>query len=333
MISGIFRLLTHYSLISRISLMRLKYCVALFVVSLCVVLVGCGTLHATSIGALPPTTSTHSPSQTIATPTSPIVTPSPVASSTTNLEVYFLDVGQGDSEILRYGNNTMLIDAGTNASTSTLISDIKELGISRFDTVIATHPHEDHIGGLDTVINQFNIGTIYMPKVTTTTKTFLDVLQAIKNKGLTITTPVPGSAFNLGSDTCTILAPNSQSYADLNSYSIVLRVVNGNNSFLFTGDAQVDSEMEMLSKGYTLKSDVLKVGHHGSSTSTSPDFLKAVSPKYAVIEVGAGNDYGHPHQVTLDKLNSAGVKIYRTDLNGIIAVISNGSNISINTEK
>jgi competence protein ComEC len=249
------------------------------------------------------------------------------------LEVYFLDVGQGDAEILRYGNSTMLIDAGTNTSTNTLINDIKKLGINKFDMVVGTHPHEDHIGGLDAVINQFGIGTIYMPKVSATTKTFSDVLQAIKNKGLTIKTPVPGSTFAFGSDICTILAPNSSSYQDMNSYSIIIRVVNGSNSLLFTGDAQTDSEKEILAKGYTLKSDVLKVGHHGSSTSTSPDFLKEVSPKYAVISCGVNNDYGHPNQVTLDKLNNAGVKIYRTDLNGRISLSSDGINITLSTEK
>lgn len=265
----------------------------------------------------------------VTVPPNPTGSPSGVTTST--LEVYYLDVGQGDSEILKCGNSTMLIDAGTNASTSTLISDIKGLGISKFDIVIGTHPHEDHIGGLDAVINQFNIGQIYMPKVTTTTKTYQDVMTAIQNKKLTVTAPVPGSTFALGSDTCTILAPNSSSYPDLNIYSIVVRVVNGNNSFLFTGDAQTDSEKEMLAKGYTLKSDVLKVGHHGSNTSTSPDFLKAVSPKYAVIEVGAGNDYGHPHQVTLDKLDTAKVQVYRTDLNGTVEITSDGINLKVET--
>jgi competence protein ComEC len=313
--------------------MRFKYCAALVFIFLSIIISGCGTSCANTHNNPPPTTLPPPTSQITVGPTIPRVTPSPISSSTPNLEVYFLDVGQGDSEILRYGDTAMLIDAGTNASTNTLINDIKKLGISRFDVVVATHPHEDHIGGMDAVINQFSIGTIYMPKVTTTTKTFLDVLQAVKNKRLMITAPVPCSSFAIGSDICTILAPNSQSYTDLNSYSIVLRVVNGNNSFLFTGDAQVDSEKEMLAKGYALKSDVLKVGHHGSNTSTGPDFLKAVSPNYAVIEVGEGNDYGHPHQVTLDKLNAAGAKIYRTDLSGTIVITSNGSNLTISTEK
>jgi competence protein ComEC len=306
--------------------------IMLFAFGLLVLLVGCSTVTTSrSSGPVKTVQQTNtnsalnSAAATISTPpgstsglnitpstTIPSVSPSPTSGAST-LVAYFLDVGQGDSEILMSGGSSILVDAGTNASTSTLINDIKSLGISRFDVVIATHPHEDHIGGLDAVINQFSIGKLYMPKVSTTTKTFEDVLQAIKNKGLTVTTPVPGTSFSLGSATCTILAPNSPSYTDLNSYSIVMRVANGNNSFLFTGDAQTDSEKEMLSKGFTLKSDVLKVGHHGSSTSTSPDFLKAVSPKYAVIEVGKDNDYGHPHGVTLDKLAAAGVQIYRTD--------------------
>jgi competence protein ComEC len=248
-----------------------------------------------------------------------------------DLTVHFLDVGQGDAEIVTYGNQAMLIDAGTNASTTTLLKDIRNLGITRFDVIVATHPHEDHIGGLDAVINQFAVGTIYMPKVAATTKTFTDVLTAIKNKGLTVTTPTPGTTFSFGPARCTILAPNGPSYADINNHSIVIRLAFGNTSFLFTGDAEAESEKEMLSKGYNLKSDVLKVGHHGSNSSTSPEFLKAVAPKVAVISVGAGNDYGHPHKVTIDKLAGAGVRVYRTDLNGSVTITSDGSQVSVTT--
>jgi competence protein ComEC len=259
----------------------------------------------------------------------------PVATAviSNELTVRYLDVGQGDAEILQCGNQTMLIDAGTNESTNTLILDIKNLGITRFDIVVATHPHEDHIGGMDAVINQFDIGTVYMPDVTTTTVTFSDVLKALKNKNLTPVHPKPGDVLKLGDAQCTVLAPNSAKYTDMNNYSIVLKVVFGSNSFLFTGDAQTQSETEILAQGYNLKADVLKVGHHGSDTATSPAFLAAVSPKYAVIEVGEGNDYGHPHAVTLQKLAAAGVTIYRTDLNGTVTITSNGSNLSIGTVK
>ena len=277
----------------------------------------------------PASTTTSPPISTI--PTN--ITPSPSPTQQL-LKVSFIDVGQADCTIIQYGTSSMLIDAGGNATATALVSKIKNMGITKFDIVIGTHPHEDHIGGMDAVINNFNIGAIYMPKVSNTTKTFEDVLLAIQKKGLTITTPIPGVTFTLGQDVqCTILAPNSSSYPDLNSFSIVIKMVYGSTSFLFTGDAQSDSEKEMLSKGYDIKADILKVGHHGSTSSTSPAFLKAVSPKYAVIFVGKDNTYGHPHQVTLDKLNAAGIKIYRTDLNGTVTFSVTGSNISISTEK
>jgi competence protein ComEC len=228
----------------------------------------------------------------------------------------------------------MIIDAGGNDSAASLVAVLKKMNITKFDVVIGTHPHEDHIGGLDVVIDNFNVGIIYMPKVSNNTKTFEDVLLAIKNKGLTVNTPVPGASFALGKDVqCMILAPNSSSYPELNSYSIVIRMTFNGKSFIFTGDAETDSEKEMLAKGYNLKADVLKIGHHGSTSSTSPEFLKAVSPAFAVIFVGKDNTYGHPHQETLNKLNAAGVKTYRTDLNGTVTITVSGADISIRTEK
>ena len=261
------------------------------------------------------------------------ITIKPVTINPDNLVVHYLDVGQGDSEILQCGNQTMLIDAGTNDSTNVLIQDIKELGITRFDIIVATHPHEDHIGGMDAIIKQFDIGTVYMPDVTTNTATFTAMLKEIKNKNLTPVHPTAGMVFNLGNAQCTVLAPNSSKYPDTNNYSIVIRVVFGSNSFLFTGDAEKLSEDEMLAHGNNLQADVLKVGHHGSDTATSSAFLAAVNPRWAVIEVGAGNDYGHPHAVTLQKLTAAGVTIYRTDLNGTVTVTSNGSNLIFSVAK
>lgn len=255
-------------------------------------------------------------------------------STAPNLQVTFLDVGQADSTLIRCNGVSMLIDAGTNSTAGRLVSTFKNEGIRKFEVVVGTHPHEDHIGGLDAVINNFDIGKIYMPRVSTTTKTFADVMQAIQSKGLGVTDPQPGESFNLGSATCTILAPIPPvAEDDLNNYSIVIRLLYSSTSFLFAGDAQAESEKKMLARDFTLKSDVLKVGHHGSNSSTAPDFLKAVSPQYAVIMVGEKNDYGHPHQETLDRLNKAGVKIYRTDLNGNISFMSDGSNLTIKTEK
>lgn len=247
------------------------------------------------------------------------------------LKVHFINVGQGDSILVQQGNQSMLVDAGPNAESSVVKNYISTQGITHLDYVIGTHPHEDHIGGLDYVINAFSIGKIYMPKASTNTKTYEDVLTAIKNKGMKITTPVPGDSFKVGDATVTILAPNASSYDDLNNYSIVLKVTYGNTSFLLEGDAQSLSESQMISKGFDLKADILKIGHHGSSSSTSDPFLNAVNPKYAAISVGAGNSYGHPTEQTMNRLQGKGISVYRTDECGTIIATSDGSSISFST--
>ncbi|MBE6069572.1 MAG: MBL fold metallo-hydrolase [Clostridium lundense] len=251
-----------------------------------------------------------------------------------DLKVSFIDVGQADSILIQTPNGkNMLIDAGNNADGSKVVSYLKNMGITQLDIIAGTHPHEDHIGGLDTVINMFKVGKVYMPKVTSTTETFQDVVTAINNKGMTITAPIPGEVVDLDQDVnLEILAPNGGSYEDLNNYSIVFKLTYGSKSFLFTGDAEGISEQEMLSGGYNLKADVLKVGHHGSNSSTTSAFLSAVSPKYAVISVGKGNTYGHPTQTTLDKLKNIGAAVYRTDELGTIVATCDGNNITFNTK-
>lgn len=244
------------------------------------------------------------------------------------LKVHFIDVGQADSILIQNGSNIMLIDAGNNSDDQAIVDYIKKLNITKFDYVIGTHPHEDHIGGLDTVINNFKVDKIMMPKVSHNTKTFEDVLLAIKNKDLKVTTPITGADFELGDAKFTILAPNSDSYDNLNDYSVVLKLIHGNNSFLFTGDAEKISEDEVLRKYKDqLKSDVLKVGHHGSTTSSSPAFIKAVSPKHSIISVGKDNSYGHPDNIVLNRLKTYG-EIYRTDQDGTIIATSDGEKIT-----
>lgn len=247
------------------------------------------------------------------------------------LEVHFIDVGQADSILIKTSKgNSMLIDAGNNADDDLVYSYLKSQGINTLDVVVGTHPHEDHIGGLDTVINNFSVNKIYMPKASSTTKTYEDVLLAIKNKGLKVTNPIAGSTFSIGDAKFTILAPNSSNYDDLNNSSIVLKMQYGSNSFLFTGDAEDVSERGMLNKGYDLSADVLKVGHHGSESSTTESFLKAVSPKYAIIMVGKGNSYGHPHNDVLNRLKTNNINVYRTDESGTIIATTDGKTISIN---
>lgn len=245
-----------------------------------------------------------------------------------NLVIHYIDVGQGDSIILQQGNSTMLIDAGTNASTNTLLGYLKKTGITRIDYLVLTHPHEDHIGGADAVIKSYDIGTIYMPKQTANTATFRDVVKAMNVKGLKAKVPVPSESFMLGGAQCTILGPVEPKQDDANTFSIVLKVTFGKNKFLFTGDTQSSNEEAMIQKGYDLSCDVLKVAHHGSKTSTCQDFLNKIKPKFAVISVGKDNDYHHPHEVTLKKLANMGVKLYRTDQCGNIICTSNGDKIS-----
>lgn len=247
------------------------------------------------------------------------------------LKVHFINVGQGDSILIQQGSSSMLVDAGSNAESLLVIKYISSQGITNFDYVIGTHPHEDHIGGLDYVINAFSISKIYMPKAQANTKTFEDVLTAISNKGMRITTPVQGDSFKLGDANVTILAPNGSNYNDLNNYSIVLKVKYGNTSFMLDGDAELLSESQMLSKGFNMEADVLKIGHHGSSSSTSETFLNKVNPKYAVISAGAGNSYGHPTEQTMSRLKDKGITVYRTDECGTIVVTSDGSSISFST--
>lgn len=244
------------------------------------------------------------------------------------LKVHFIDVGQADSILIQSDEHTMLIDAGNNGDAKAVVAYIKSQNIEDLDYVVGTHPHEDHIGGLDAVIESFDIGVIYMPKAMSTTKTFEDVLNAIAKKGMKVTTPVPGTTVEFGEASFTIIAPNSDSYKELNNYSIVIKLDHGNNSFLFTGDAEDVSEKEMIDKGFDLSADVLKVGHHGSSSSTMEEFLMKVNPKYAVICVGKDNKYGHPHKETMDLLNKKGIKIFRTDENGTIIATSDGESIT-----
>lgn len=246
------------------------------------------------------------------------------------LTVDYIDVGQGDSALVNVNGKYMLIDAGTNASEKNLINYLKGKNIQKIDYVIGTHPHEDHIGGLDKVIDNFDIGQVYLPKISHTTKTYESVLESIKNKNLKVITAKEGVKIDLGPGTTVeMYSPNKSKYDNLNDYSPIIKVSFGEKKFLFTGDAERETENEVIKKGVDLSADVLKVGHHGSDTSTSNDFLEKVNPKIAIISCGKGNDYGHPHNSTLNKLEGRKIKTFRTDEVGTVQVESDGKNLTV----
>lgn len=245
------------------------------------------------------------------------------------IKVNYIDVGQGDSILVQVNGKNLLIDAGPNESTDKLMSYLNKQNIKKLDYIITTHPHEDHIGAMDSVIKKYDIGEFYAPKKTTTTKTFENMINALKSKNIKINVAKAGVKLNLGDNVqCEMLAPNSNNYENLNNYSAVIKITYGKSKFLFTGDAEKLSEKEMLNKNYDLSSDVLKLGHHGSSSSSSKEFLDKVSPKIAVISLGKNNDYGHPHKETTTELKKRNIQTYRTDVDGSVVLISDGKNIS-----
>ena len=246
------------------------------------------------------------------------------------LKVSFLDVGQADSILIQSDNNNVLIDAGNTLDGNKLVNYFKSLNINEFNYVIGTHAHEDHIGGLKDIINNFKIDRFYMPDVITTTKTFENVLDALNSNNVRFETPSIDDTFDLGDMHFEVLYVGTDE-KDLNNDSIVLKLTYKNIKILFTGDATKSVEKEIIGKD--IESDILKVGHHGSKTSSSSEFIKKVNPSYAIISVGLNNSYNLPSSTTLDTLNNNNIKIYRTDEVGTVVITSDGDKINIETIK
>lgn len=243
------------------------------------------------------------------------------------LNVHFLDIGQGDCIVITQGNHAMMIDAGDNDKGTAVQSYLNYLGIDTLEYFILTHPDADHIGGADVILYKFDCETVLMPDKAADTRTYDDVIQAMKTKRYSAKHPKAGESYTFGDASFTILGP-VQEYSDNNNNSIVICMTYGDNSFLFTGDAEEEAEADILSEGLEIRADVLKAGHHGSSTSTSDEFLEAVSPEYAVISCGEGNKYGHPHAETMNKFRQNGITVYRTDEQGTIIASSDGKMIT-----
>ena len=250
-----------------------------------------------------------------------------------NFEVHFIDVGQADSALIECDGKTMMIDGGNVADSNVVAAYLKKEDITELNYVVCSHAHEDHVGGLSGALSVTKADNIYAPKTEANTKAYKNFKKKAEEQNVEIKHPNVGDEIRLGSSTVEFLGPVDENGKDLNSTSIVLKITYGNTSFLFTGDAESDEEEEILNSGADLKSTVLKVGHHGSRTSTSYPFLREVMPQYAVISVEKGNSYGHPNEETLSKLSDAGVEVYRTDESGDIVMTSDGNNISITTSK
>ncbi len=263
------------------------------------------------------------------------------------LQIHYIDVGQGDSSLILFGETSVLIDAGERDMGGRVSDYLDSLEIENIDYIIATHPHSDHIGGLPDIINNFNTGTVIAPRIssemTPTTKTYENFLVALRNKGKKITAAKAGQTYTLESEkpgspeyddneTAVMeiiapLSPQSDGYDDLNDFSVVMRLTYKDTSYLFTGDASRPAEDDILESGADISADVLKVSHHGSSSASTEKFLEAVSPDICIIQCGADNSYGHPNKAAVERLDAIDAEIYRNDLDGTVIVYSDGEKI------
>ncbi len=263
-----------------------------------------------------------------------------------DLEIHFIDVGQGDCSLIKWEGASVLIDCGEAEYADTVLAYLKEQGVKKLDYIITSHPHSDHMGGMGDIISQMEVGKVIAPKVaaelTPTSKCYERFVTALKNKGIRLTAAKPGTVYALTPANAAasekippkieILSPVTD-YDDLNNYSVTARLTYGNTAYLFTGDIEKKAENDILESGAEVSADVLKVAHHGSSSSTGEEFFDAVSPEICVIQCGTGNSYGHPHAETMELFKERGAKIYRTDLNGTVTVYSDGEEIIVKTEK
>ena len=268
------------------------------------------------------------------------VMPNPAASQTGTtpsdgqdaaFQMHFIDVGQALSVLVECDGQFMLYDGGNVDDGSLVVSYLQSQGVEQLEYVFCSHAHEDHVGGLAAALAYFPAYHVYSPVTEASTKCFKDFVKYTQQQNLQVEVPAVGTQWALGSATVTMLGPVAQ-YDDTNDTSIVLRIDYGATSFLLTGDMEADAERDLVNSGANLKVDVLQVGHHGSSTSTSYVFLNAVLPEMGIISCGVNNKYGHPHEETLSILRDAGVDVYRTDLLGTITVSSDGRNYTVATE-
>ena len=251
----------------------------------------------------------------------------PTTAAEGELWVHFIDVGQGDAILVRTADNAVLIDSGPRSAETRIIEYIQSLGINTLDVVVGTHPHADHIGSKQGVLNAFEVLEVWMPDVTHTTATFDRFIDAIYQNDIEVSLTEAGDRLQAGQIQMTAVAPGTSGHGNLNDYSIVLHLQFGQTAFLFTADAELYTENKILASGRNIRSDVMLVGHHGSHSSSSDAFLDAIRPSIGVVSVGAGNKYGHPHRVVVDRLEERDIEILRTDQLGTIVLVTDGTTV------
>lgn len=249
--------------------------------------------------------------------------------ASTDMEVHFIDVGQGDATLVKCGDAAMLIDAGDGSKGTLIQNYLQKQGVKKLDYLVLTHPDSDHIGGAPVIITKFEIDKVFVSDFEKDNRTYRKLIQALDDKNIQAITPKAGDEYALADASLSILGP-VQTYDDPNNASLVLLLKNGENSFLFTGDAKEEAELDILADGADVKADVYQAGHHGSRSSSAEKFLDAVNPKAAVVSCEEGNSYGHPHAQTLNNLRSRGIRLYRTDEQGSIIATSDGKEITWN---
>ncbi len=260
----------------------------------------------------------------------------PTVTAEGELEIHFIDVENADCIFIRQQDKTLLIDAGESVTFDRVERYLEDYGVSHLDMVIATHPHADHIGGMPSVLERFSVGEFimsFMPEdATPTTKTYLRMLELLDEKNIPVKEAVVGDVYELGTARLQILGPIEET-DEKNDMSVVTRLTFGDRAFLFTGDAESGVEKQLVNSGYDLSADVLKLGHHGSKTSSSSVFLKRVSPQCVIATCGADNDYGHPHREVLQRLDAMDITLYRADVSGNILITTDGDTFKVTTEK
>jgi competence protein ComEC len=247
-----------------------------------------------------------------------------------HLIIHYIDVDQADGMLLIAGETTVLIDAGNLATNVKMVKYLQRFGVQELDLVVNTHPHMDHMGGISHVMGNFPTKEVWCSHDTYDTAAFQYFVNAATSQGLTIKHPEPGTVYAADGLTIKVLGPvlDADKYSDLNDTSLVLMVQFGEKKFLFTGDMEKYAESQLVAGGTDLKADVLKVGHHGSYSSTSQPFLDAVDPDFGIISCGRNNEYGHPHEAPMNRLEKAEVELYRTDLMGDIVLVTDGKTIA-----